>query len=263
MKVSDARARLAIEPRWKAPASVHAAFTLRTGGVSGGAYASLNLGVHVGDELARVETNRQLVRAALELPDDPVWLDQVHGCDVLAVDRARVQSVDRPVADASITRERGCVLAIQVADCLPVLFAARDASVIGAAHAGWRGLATGVLERTIDAMSIAPAELVAWLGPAIGPRNFEVGDDVRDAFLRDANDVAKPVILAAFERNSRGRWQCDLQALAKLRLAAAGVRTIDADRACTYAEPDRFFSYRRDGQCGRMAALIWLAEARE
>lgn len=251
-----------LRPEWQAPARVHAAFTLRTGGVSSGPYASLNLGAHVGDSAAAVARNRQLVREALQLPGEPVWLDQVHGREVLAADDARAMAdagpAVRPVADAASTRRPGQVLVIQVADCLPVLLAARDASVVAAAHAGWRGLAAGVLERTVGAMAVAPESIVAWLGPAIGRRHFEVGDEVRDAFLSPASPAGRAEVSVAFERNARGRWQCDLHALAKQRLAAAGVRTFDADGSCTYAQPDRFFSYRRDGVCGRMAALVWL-----
>jgi purine-nucleoside/S-methyl-5'-thioadenosine phosphorylase / adenosine deaminase len=169
-----------------------------------------------------------------------------------------------------VARTPGHVCVIQVADCMPVLLAARDGSVIGAAHAGWRGLANGVLEATITAMNHDPADLLAWLGPAIGPAHFEVGDDVRDAFLRTAatrggpavhadNSAVRTRIEAAFTRNSRQRWQCDLYALARLRLETRGISQISGGDWCTYTDRTRFFSYRRDGRCGRMAALIWLA----
>lgn len=158
-----------------------------------------------------------------------------------------------PTGDASVARGAGQVCVIRVADCMPVLFAARDGSVVGAAHAGWRGLAGGVLEATMERLGVAASELIAWMGPAIGPKHFEVGDDVRAAFT--AGDAGAA---SAFVANARGRWQCDLYALARRRLNGLGVSGIYGGGWCTFAEADRFFSYRRDGQCGRMAALIWI-----
>lgn len=237
-----------IVPDWPAPPRVRAAFTLRQGGVSEGPYDSLNLGAHVGDSPEAVAENRRRVRERLELPAEPSWLHQVHGTAVVDLDRD-----EAPTADAVLTRRPGRVCAILVADCMPVLFAARDGSVVAAAHAGWRGLAGGVLEATVERLAIDPGALMAWLGPAIGPAHFEVGDEVRAAFL--ARD---PGATVAFERNARGRWQCDLGLLARRRLTALGLREIHGGSWCTYADAERFFSYRRDGQCGRMAALIWL-----
>jgi polyphenol oxidase len=237
-------------PRWLAPPNVRAAFTLRQGGVSVGPYASLNLGVHVGDDSAAVLENRRRVRAALSLPGEPVWLEQVHGVEVLNLDVAPAMP---PRADAVVTRTPGHVCAIQVADCMPVLFVAQSGEAVGAAHAGWRGLAGGVLEATVDAMGIEPARLIAWLGPAIGPAHFEVGDEVRAAFLNQNKQAH-----AAFSKNARGRWQCDLYSLARLRLAAMGLHAIAGGEWCTYADSQRFFSFRRESQTGRMAALIWL-----
>jgi hypothetical protein len=231
---------------------VHAAFTLRQGGVSAAAFASLNLGTHVGDAAAAVAENRARVRRALALPGEPCWVEQVHGTRVLELDESFGQPL--PEADAVVCRARGAVAVVQVADCLPVLFAARDGSVVAAAHAGWRGLSAGVLEATVAQIGIAPADLVAWLGPAIGPAHFEVGAEVRAAFTaHDAHAVQ------AFTPNARGRWQCDLSRLARQRLAAAGVSVVAGGKWCTYAERERFFSFRRDGQCGRMAALVWRA----
>jgi YfiH family protein len=158
-----------------------------------------------------------------------------------------------PTGDASVARSAGQVCAIRVADCMPVLFAARDGSTVGAAHAGWRGLAGGVLEATIARLGVPATELIAWMGPAIGPRHFEVGEDVRAAFTSTDAGAA-----SAFVANDRGRWQCDLYALARRRLGGLGVSGVYGGGWCTFAEPDRFFSYRRDGQCGRMAALIWI-----
>lgn len=238
-----------IVPRWNAPANVRAAFTLRAGGVSLGPFDSLNTGTHVGDDPEHVAENRRRIHAALELPSEPVWLEQVHGTDVF--DAAHPNPAHPPKADAATTRASNTVIAIQVADCLPVLFAARDGSVVGAAHAGWRGLVSGVLENTVRKLGVPAADLVAWLGPCIGPENFEVGDEVREAFL--GTDLAAN---AAFVRNARGRWLADLHQLARQRLAGCGVIDIAAESSCTIAEPARFFSYRRDGQCGRMVALI-------
>jgi polyphenol oxidase len=266
-----------IEPDWPAPARVRSAFTLRTGGVSGAPYDSLNVGAHVGDVSTAVEENRRRVRERLRLPGEPVWLQQVHGVEVADLDvgapppvgrvdagaemhasagraEAAVSAASGPSsADAVVTRTPGRVCVIQVADCMSVLFAARDGSAVGAAHAGWRGLAGGVLEETVRHLGVPVAQLIAWLGPSIGQQHFEVGDEVRAAFIAHDPDAA-----SAFESNARGRWQCDLYALARRRLSALGVRSISGGGWCTYADAARFFSYRRDGQCGRMAALIWM-----
>jgi YfiH family protein len=233
---------------------VRAGFTLRTGGVSQGCYAALNLGTHVGDAPEAVAQNRRLLRQALSLPGEPLWLEQVHGTTVLDADRFDRQAAapaPPPRADAAVSRTPGTVLAVLVADCLPVLLAARDGAAIGVAHAGWRGLAGGVLEATVGALA-ADGPLQAWLGPAIGAAHFEVGTEVRAAFV--AHD---PAAAQAFEINARGRWQADLTALARARLAALGVECVTAEASCCYAEPLRFFSFRRDGVTGRMAALIW------
>ncbi len=246
-----------ITPEWRAPARARAAFTLRTGGVSVAPYGSLNLGAHVGDAAEAVVENRRRVRERLGLPAEPGWLQQVHGVGVVDLDGG-AESESTPTseplrADASVTRVAGRVCVIQVADCMPVLFAALDGSAVGAAHAGWRGLAGGVLEETVRALGVAPQQLIAWLGPTIGQGHFEVGDDVRSAFVsRD------PEAASAFETNARGRWQCDLYALARRRLAAIGVQDVSGGGWCTYADATRFFSFRRDGQCGRMAALVWI-----
>jgi len=243
-----------LRPDWPAPPRVRAAVTLRTGGVSRPPFESLNLAAHVGDDPQAVAENRARVRRALELPREPVWLTQVHGIEVVTL--AGSSDAHAPTADAAITREAGEVCAIGIADCLPVLFAARTGSVVGAAHAGWRGLAGGVLEATVRALETEPRELLAWLGPAIGPEHFEVGPEVRAAFLeRD------PRAERAFVPNSRGRWQCDLYALARARLDALGVTATYGGGWCTFADPQRFFSFRRTGRCGRMTALIWLEAA--
>jgi YfiH family protein len=242
-----------IVPDWPAPPGIRAAFTLRSGGVSRPPFDGCNIAAHVGDEPHAVAANRALLRASLGLPAEPAWLEQVHGCAVADLDQPAKPGSPGP-ADAAVARIPGRVCAIQVADCMPVLFAAADGSAVAAAHAGWRGLAGGVLEATARAMRAPPAELLAWLGPAIGQAHFEVGEEVRAAFL-----AADPGAAAAFTANARGRWQCDLYVLARRRLAALGVPSIHGGAWCTYADPGRFFSYRRDGRCGRMAALIWRA----
>ncbi len=246
-----------IVPQWQAPSTVHALMTTRNGGVSSGKGASLDVGgstlPSTPDTAAAIVENRRRVQAFL--PSPPVWLAQVHGSDVATVDTSAPSSPPR--ADAAITREPDVVLAARVADCMPVLFADRDASVVAVAHAGWRGLAAGVLENTIAAMGCIPARIVAWLGPAIGPRAFEVGSDVYDAFV--AQDASART---AFAPRSHGKWLADLEALARMRLARAGVHTIDGGGFCTFSERARFFSYRRDGTSGRMAALVWREGAR-
>jgi len=254
-----------ITPEWAAPPNVRAAMTTRRGGVSVAPWDSLNLGVHVGDSHTSVLQNRRRVREEAGLPSEPVWLDQVHGTSVVLLDETHAVAAvagQRPRADAAVTSREGVVCSVQVADCMPVLFAARDGSVVGAAHAGWRGLAGGVLEATVQAMGAPAAEIVSWLGPAIGPANFEVGEDVVEAFLRAPAPADRAATQAAFVPQPTGKWLADLYALARLRLAALGVTQVAGGGRCTVAEKDSFFSFRRDGQTGRMAALIWLQPRR-
>jgi len=245
---------------WQAPPGVRAVSTLRTGGASPAPWNSLNLGAHVGDSRECVDANRRLLRDAAGLPAEPRWLEQVHGIAVADVDATHATDAALR-ADAAISAMPGRVCAVMTADCLPVVLASEDGSVVGAAHAGWRGLAAGIVEATLEAMrrrSPAAAIFQAWLAPAIGPANFEVGDDVRAAFL-----AADPQAAAAFTPNAQRRWQCDLYLLARQRLARAGVDRISGGDHCTYAEEGRFFSHRRDVQhrglaaTGRMATLIW------
>ena len=247
-----------LTPAWPAPARVRAAATLRGGGVSPAPYATLNLGTHVGDDPAAVAENRRRLAEALALPAEPLWLSQVHGTGVIDADARRVTGAPTPAgappqADAAVARAPGQPLVILVADCLPVLFASDDGAVIGIAHAGWRGLAAGVLEATVAALGQPPAQLHTWVGPGIGPAHFEVGDEVRVALCSQDPGAAE-----AFQPNPRGRWQCDLQRLTRRRLAHLGIQSVHGQPRCTFAEPDAFFSYRRDGVTGRMAALIWL-----
>ena len=237
-----------IVPDWPAPANVKAFITTRAGGSSIGPYAGLNLGLRTDDDPLAVEANRRRLRAAL--PGEPKWLRQVHGCDV--VDADALGGV--PEADAAVARSANTVCAVLVADCIPVLLADRAGSAVAIAHAGWRGLARGVLERAMERLDRPPEELLAYLGPGIGPGAFEVGPDVRDAFL--AGDARAE---AAFSPRSPGKWMADLFLLARQRLARCGVTRIHGGDLCTYSDPRRFYSYRRDGATGRMAALIWRA----
>jgi len=237
-----------LRPDWEAPAAVGAAATTRSGGVSEGSFASLNLGAHVGDDPAAVAENRRRLTEALDLPGEPAWLAQVHGTRVVA---ARPGGTPAE-ADAAVTREPGVVCAVLTADCLPVLLASRRGDEVAAVHAGWRGLANGVVAAALEAMETAPAELLAWLGPAIAQPAFEVGSEVRERF------VERDVVNAAFfAPNDRGRWQADLAGLARRELEAAGV-TVSGGGFCTHDETERFFSYRRDGDCGRQATLVWI-----
>jgi YfiH family protein len=240
-----------LEFEWRTPPGVRAAFTTRLGGMSVAPWDSFNLGVHVNDAPEAVAANRARLKEMLSLPAEPAWLSQVHGVDVVDLDKSG-ELLAPPVADAAIARERGRVCTIMVADCLPVLFASKDGSRIGAAHAGWRGLAAGVLEKTVAAMGVPASRLSAWLGPAISREHFEVGDDVREPFL-----TSDPGAAGAFVRNPRGKWQADLFALARRRLEAVGVGEVSGGSWCTFADRERFFSHRRDGKGGRMAALIW------
>jgi YfiH family protein len=261
-------------PDWPAPPTVRALSTWRAGGSSRDPYASLNLGDHVGDAPMAVTKNRRLLKEAAGLPGEPSWLTQVHGTQVVELDTAAVATAERGradsgtpgavgtpgahtvgalVGDAAVTGRPGAVCAVLTADCLPVLLAAGSGDRVGAAHAGWRGLAAGVIESTVAAMRAPPAEMLAWLGPAIGPGHFEVGPEVRDEFLRmDAGAEA------AFRPSPGGRYMADLFVLARRRLAQAGVVRVYGGGVCTHAQVDKYFSHRRDGRTGRQATLIWL-----
>jgi polyphenol oxidase len=237
-----------IEPDWPALQRVQALVTTRNGGVSRGAYASLNLGTRVGDDPYAVSENR--ARLSAVLPSEPQWLEQVHGVDVVQADRAGGESI----ADAAFTRVPDVVCAVQIADCLPVFFCDRAGTRVASAHAGWRGLSAGVLERTVSSLGVPPNELMAWLGPAIGPQKFEVGADVFEKFT-----AVDPASSAAFKPLREGKWLADLYALARGRLLLAGVTAIFGGGLCTFSDPARFFSHRRDGVTGRQGAFIWIA----
>lgn len=235
-----------IRPDWSL-SGVQALSTTRQGGVSIGAWASLNLGAACGDEPSAVAENRGRLEALLPAP--PRWLKQVHGTRAVRLEQWRI-GIE---ADAAWTDQPGEVVAILTADCLPVLLADRRARVVAAAHAGWRGLCNGVLPRLIDALPVAPADLLAWIGPAIGPAAFEVGPEVRAAFLAE-----DPGCAPHFLPGRDDRWRADLKATAARQLRGLGVGVVRDCRLCTHADPERFFSYRRDRICGRMASLIWL-----
>ncbi|MGM0769466.1 MAG: peptidoglycan editing factor PgeF [Pseudomonadota bacterium] len=242
-----------IKPDWPAPVQVKALSTTRLGGVSESPWSSMNLGSHVGDDPARVTANRQRLAEATGIaPANIGWLDQVHGTDVVAL-----PANGTPRADASYTFEAGYACVIMTADCLPVLLCDVSGTRVGAAHAGWRSLCGGVIESLVKEIGGRPAELMAWLGPAIGPTQFEVGPEVRDAFQR--HDTAA---ISAFSDNGArpGHFMADIYLLARQRLAACGVPQVYGGDFCTVSEPQRFYSYRRDGQTGRMASLIWLSE---
>lgn len=272
-----------IVPDWPAPARVRALSTTRHGGVSAAPYGladgsagGLNLGTHVGDDAAAVATNR--ARLAARLPAMPRWLDQVHGCAVATADDGGDSDRDgngpgaaTPRADASIATTAGHVCAIMTADCLPVLLCDTDGTVVGAAHAGWRGLCAGVIEATLARMAArmaapvaghprATPQWLAWLGPAIGPDAFEVGAELREAFLDAARPGEREAVAAAFRAGAPGKYLADLYALARTRLARAGCTQVYGGDACTVADRERFYSYRRDGVTGRMATLVWLAD---
>jgi len=236
-----------IIPDWPAPFNVKALQTTRAGGISSPPYDSLNFGDHVGDSPLAVERNRILLNRLL--PSEPVWLKQMHGTVVVSADTANCL----PQADACIARHRAAVCVVMTADCLPILLCDTQGSVVGVAHAGWKGLAAGVIEATVRAMEAAPENIMAWLGPAISQDEFEVGDEVRAAFL-----AIQPQAIDAFIPGRSGKWYADLYALARLRLNALGINRIYGGGSCTYRDRHRYFSYRRDGATGRMGTFIWL-----
>lgn len=236
-----------IIPDWPAPHNVRALQTTRLGGVSHTPYDSYNLGSHVGDVPLNVARNRMLLNTLL--PSEPVWLEQVHGIVVANADSASCL----PQADACIATHCSAVCVVMTADCLPVLLCDQQGTVVGAVHAGWKGLAAGVIEAAVHAMNVPAQNLIAWLGPAISQPAFEVSAEVREIFITADSKAA-----SAFTAGQNGKWQADIYALARLRLNALGISKIYGGDYCTYREPDKFFSYRRDGQTGRMGTFIWL-----
>jgi YfiH family protein len=243
--------------QWGAPQQIKTMITNRHGGFSQPPFDSLNLGLHVGDDPSTVQKNREALKVVL--PNEPIWLNQVHGTQVIDAD-CRNDWSDVPSADASVTSTPGKVLAIMTADCLPVLLASSDGKVVGAAHAGWRGLAAGVIEQTVALMrskqtqqAQTQSDIIAYLGPAIGPHAFEVGSEVRDIFI-----AQNPASATCFEQlKENGKYLADIYGLATLRLNALGVEQIEGGDECTLQNPD-YFSYRRDQQTGRMGSFIWI-----
>ena len=237
--------------------------TTRRGGVSLAPYAELNLGYATKDDRASVVENETRVASAMGVATEAIrWVYQVHGVDV---HHAESLPVNTPLGattitgDAIVSRSPGLVCGIKVADCMPVLFAARDGSAVGAAHAGWRGLSGGVLENTVTAMRTDPSDIVAWMGPCIGPKTFEVGEDVRDAFIKHDARVATHFA----PRATPGKFLCDMYALARMRLAAMGISEVTGGDYCTFDQPDLFFSHRRNPLTGRMAAFVGIDACRD
>ncbi|HEX7047862.1 MAG TPA: peptidoglycan editing factor PgeF [Gammaproteobacteria bacterium] len=243
-----------ILPQWPAPSNVRAVATTRAGGVSEGPFASLNLGTMTEDTSDAVLANRRLLRGRLGLAREPAWLHQVHGNVVVHADEVE----EPPAADASWTDRPGVACVVLVADCLPVLFCDRAGTRVAAAHGGWRGLASGILEATVDALGVEPGELLAWLGPAIGPDAFEVGPDVREAFTKRWSETE-----AAFRAGRGDRFFCDIHEITRIQLRALGVHDVFGGEFCTVKDAERFYSFRRDGMTGRMAGLAWLEAVAE
>jgi YfiH family protein len=236
-----------ITPDWPAAANVRALCTTRAGGASGGTFAGMNLSTRVGDDPRAVALNRVTLRE--HVPADPIWLDQVHGTDVVEAEHAAPAAP----ADGAVVRTRRRVCAILTADCLPILLAARAGDVVAVAHAGWRGLARGIIEATLAQMNVAGEDVIAWLGPGISQAAYEVGTDVHDSFVGP-----DPGAREAFRPGAPGKYHADLYALARRRLRAAGVVAVHGGGFCTFGESARFYSYRRDSKTGRMATLVWM-----
>ncbi len=238
-----------IIPDWPAPEHVRAYSTTREGGVSQGAWDSLNLATHVEDDSNHVAENRRRLTDALLIPNEPYWLEQVHGTEVVRPELTTTQC-----ADAAFTQQSDTPCVVMTADCLPVLFCDEQGTAVAAAHAGWRGLAAGVLEQTLNCFE-DPSKVMAWMGPAIGPEHFEVGDEVREVFVRQHSQTE-----SAFVESRPGHWMADIFQLARQRLLATGVSQIYGGGICTYADADHFYSFRRESVTGRMASLIWLSD---
>ena len=245
-----------ITPNWPAPDNIHAYSSTRISGESQGVYAGLNLAQHVGDESRVVEKNRRQLSAALDLPNEPFWLNQVHQATALnsSVQQNTVKSSIVPSADASFSLQPNCVCAVMTADCLPVLLCNSQGNKVSAVHAGWRGLAEGIIENAVAGLNERPGRLMAWLGPAIGPQAFEVGEEVRHVFVEKFAQAE-----VAFTQNRPGHYLADIYQLAHLVLASVGVKAIYGGEYCTFNDANHFYSYRRDGTTGRQASLIWFS----
>lgn len=243
-----------ITPNWPAPPQVKAYTTTRHGGVSHPPYDSFNLAEHVGDDAQAIANNRAILAETLKLPTEPIWLNQVHGTQAIAAQPTYFNCS----ADATYTNQLGQVCVVLTADCLPVLVCDRHGTTVAAAHAGWRGLAAGILEATLQHFQVPAQDILVWLGPAIGPQVFEVGDEVRTTFIQ-----VLPSAQSAFTPSRPGHWLANLYHLAQQRLSQQGVTHIYGGDFCTYTDPERFYSYRRDKVTGRMASLIWLRDGVE
>ncbi len=237
-----------IRPDWPAPARVQALTTTRSGGVSVAPFDSFNLAAHVGDEASRVEQNRSLLLRQADLPAQPSWINQTHGRQAVIL-----EDDDCRDADAAITREEGRVAVVMTADCLPILLTNLAGDEVAAIHAGWRGLQAGVIQSTLAGMRSSGDQLLAWIGPGITQPSFEVGDEVREAFLQSTVDAD-----ACFKGHGEGHWLCDLPGLAELTLRQQSIGAVSRDPHCSFGDEELFYSYRRDGQSGRMASLIWI-----
>jgi YfiH family protein len=234
-----------IFPNWNAPENVQAVMTTRLGGVSKSPFDSFNLATHVEDNLEHILENRLILRTTLNLPAEPFWLEQIHSNTVV---EAKTDLI-LPKADASFTRQKNTVCVVMTADCLPVLLCSKDGEKIAAIHAGWRGLENSIISKTVDALKTT--DLIVWLGAAIGANCFEVGNDVRNAFLKKSADYS-----TAFKKNG-SQWLADIYQLARIELAHLGITNVFGGEFCTVTNSERFYSYRRDKQTGRMATLIW------
>ena len=239
-----------LQAQWPAPSHIKTCITTRTDGFSIVPYDSFNLASHVGDDVINVNKNRQLLRTQLKLPSEPCWLNQVHGTKVLRIDQPTSEVLE---ADGSFTRRKSIVCVVLTADCLPLLVCDKKGTTIATVHAGWRGLANGIIDRTIAALDIHPTQLFAWLGPAISQSNFEVGNEVKAIFSKLDYQTD-----AAFRANNEGKWYLDIYRIAKANLQKLGVENIYGGDQCTFRQKEKYFSYRRDGTTGRMASLIWM-----
>lgn len=238
-------------PNWPAPKHIKAFSTTRLNGFSQNPYDSFNLAYSVGDDHEKVSQNREHLKKILNLPSDPLWLSQIHSTVIYKVDQ---ESMPKN-ADGSYTTSQNKVCVVMTADCLPILLCNLSGTQIAAVHAGWRGLADGVVESALNCFNPSDEKIIAWIGPAIGKTFYEVGDDVRDRFLEINSNFNK-----AFQPHKQSKWLSDMNLLARMRLEKAGVSDIFSENFCTFADSDRFFSYRRDGVTGRMASLIWIAD---
>jgi YfiH family protein len=238
-----------IRPNWNSPPGIQACCTTRRGGVSTAPFDSLNLALHVGDDEKRVAQNRKLLRQQLRLPTEPCWINQTHGTHTVTIEQDATRD-----ADAAVTRVRGTIAVVMIADCLPILLCNQDGSEVGAVHAGWRGLQGGVIQSALATMNSPNQSVMAWIGPGISQACFEVGDEVRTAFIDSMQDAQ-----TFFSAHRKGHWLCDLAGLAERVLKAQGVSEVFHDSHCSYRDADRFYSYRRVATTGRMAALIWIS----